>query len=115
VVGHLLMLFTPQMIRQFVLEFISPLALHHGQHLLAAAAHVWNERRQKSPTVNAKSVSLEIWKWQLTGIKQTIGLLIAVAYKDFSENSQKILRKVIKIVATGCRTLRLKSNKLYFS
>jgi len=47
-----------QMIRQFVLEFISPLALNHGQHLLAAAAHVWNERRQKTLSVNAKSVSL---------------------------------------------------------
>jgi len=45
------------MIRQFVLEFISPLALNHGQHLLAAAAHVWNERRHKSPSGNAKSVS----------------------------------------------------------
>jgi len=47
-----------QTIRQFVLEFISPLALNHGQHLLSAAAHVWNERRQKSVPVNAKSVSL---------------------------------------------------------
>lgn len=47
-----------QTIRQCVLEFISPLALNHGQHLLAAAAHVWNERRPKSLSANAKSVSL---------------------------------------------------------
>jgi len=47
-----------QTIRQFVLEFVSPLALNHGQHLLTAAAHVWNERRHRSASMNAKSVSL---------------------------------------------------------
>ena len=41
-----------------MLEFVSPLALNHGQHLLTAAAHVWSERRHKSLSLNAKSVSL---------------------------------------------------------
>jgi len=47
-----------QAIRQFVLEFVSPLALNYGHQLLAAAAHVWSERRHKSPSVTAKRVRL---------------------------------------------------------
>jgi len=38
---------SPKAVRQCILEFISPLALHHTQHMLAAVAVVWNERRQK--------------------------------------------------------------------
>lgn len=64
-----------------MLEFISPLALNHSHHLLTAAAHVWNERRQKSRTGNAKSVSLlllcAIWKQLLS-----VGHLFWVTLSD---------------------------------
>jgi hypothetical protein len=35
-------------IRQCLLEFVSPLALNYCQYLLAAIASVWNDRRQRS-------------------------------------------------------------------
>lgn len=36
---------SPRVVRQQLLEFLSPVALHHGTSFLAAMAVVWRERR----------------------------------------------------------------------
>lgn len=43
-----------QQIKQFILGFVSPIALHHGVNLLGAVAVVWNDRRQRSSGGNKK-------------------------------------------------------------
>lgn len=45
-----------QMVRHCILELLSPVALHHAQHMMAAVAVVWNERRQRGPA-SVKRVS----------------------------------------------------------
>jgi len=46
----------PKDVRQCILEFVTPLALHHTQDMLAAVAVVWNERRQRNSSTSAKRV-----------------------------------------------------------
>lgn len=36
-----------QVVRQYILELLSPISLLHGSHLLGAFAVAWNDRRQK--------------------------------------------------------------------
>lgn len=36
---------SPRVVRQQLLEFLSPVALHHGTSFLAAMAVVWREKR----------------------------------------------------------------------
>ncbi|XP_052808898.1 protein dopey-1-like isoform X3 [Mya arenaria] len=38
----------PKVVRQYILEFISPISLPHGAHLLGAIAVAWNDRRKKA-------------------------------------------------------------------
>ncbi|CAH1798851.1 unnamed protein product, partial [Owenia fusiformis] len=42
------MIGTPRTVRQYILEFLSPISLHHGVNLLGAFAVVWNDRRKKN-------------------------------------------------------------------
>ena len=51
-----------QVVRQHILELLSPLSLLHGNHLLAAFAVAWNDRRQK-PNGPVKKVEKEEWRW----------------------------------------------------
>lgn len=46
--------------RQHILEFLSPISLPHGTHLLAAFAVAWNDRRQRASAsaASSKKVSL---------------------------------------------------------
>ncbi|XP_070189330.1 protein DOP1A-like isoform X2 [Littorina saxatilis] len=44
---HRLIMGDSKVVRQHVLELLSPLSLLHGNHLLAAFAVAWNDRRQK--------------------------------------------------------------------
>ncbi|PVD28894.1 hypothetical protein C0Q70_11489 [Pomacea canaliculata] len=37
----------PKVVRQYILELLSPISLLHGSHLLGAFAVAWNDRRQK--------------------------------------------------------------------
>ena len=42
--------------RQYILEFLSPISLPHGTHLLGAIAVAWNDRRIKNAAKNMKRV-----------------------------------------------------------
>ncbi|XP_039275981.1 protein dopey-1 homolog [Nilaparvata lugens] len=51
---------SPRVVRQQLLEFLSPIALHHGTSFLAAMAVVWRERRPSplpSSTTNSTATS----------------------------------------------------------
>lgn len=45
-----------QVVRRYILEFISPISLPHGIHLLGAIAVAWNDRRKKTPVKLNKKV-----------------------------------------------------------
>ena len=45
-----------QIVRQYILEFLSPISLPHGTHLLGAIAVAWNDRRNKNAAKNMKRV-----------------------------------------------------------
>uniref|UniRef100_A0ABM0MUJ4 Protein dopey-1-like n=1 Tax=Saccoglossus kowalevskii TaxID=10224 RepID=A0ABM0MUJ4_SACKO len=48
---------TPRAVRQQILEFLSPIALHHGINLLGAIAVVWSDRRKHSrPVLGTRKV-----------------------------------------------------------
>ncbi|XP_053397950.1 protein dopey-1-like isoform X3 [Mercenaria mercenaria] len=47
---------SPKVVRQYILEFISPISLPHGLHLLGAIAVAWNDRRKKLPVKNSRKV-----------------------------------------------------------
>ncbi|XP_062580439.1 protein dopey-1-like isoform X4 [Saccostrea cucullata] len=49
----------PKVIRQCVLNFLSPLSLPHGAHLLGAVGVAWNDRRKKGSPSNKKSTACE--------------------------------------------------------
>ena len=36
-----------QIVKQFILEFVSPISVHHGTNLMAAVAVVWHDRRNR--------------------------------------------------------------------
>ncbi|KAL3881558.1 hypothetical protein ACJMK2_027984, partial [Sinanodonta woodiana] len=46
----------PKVVRQYILEFVSPLSRPHGLHLLGAIAVAWNDRRQNVSSTNWKKV-----------------------------------------------------------
>ncbi|KAL4233674.1 Protein dopey-1 [Mactra antiquata] len=46
----------PKVVRRYILEFISPISLPHGVHLLGAIAVAWNDRRKKTPVKLNKKV-----------------------------------------------------------
>ncbi|KAK3576489.1 hypothetical protein CHS0354_034162 [Potamilus streckersoni] len=46
----------PKVVRQYILEFVSPLSRPHGLHLLGAIAVAWNDRRQNVTSKNGKKV-----------------------------------------------------------
>ncbi|KAK7479632.1 hypothetical protein BaRGS_00029098 [Batillaria attramentaria] len=54
---HKLIMGEPKVVRQHILELLSPLSLLHGTHLLAAFAVAWNDRRQK-PNGQVKKPSM---------------------------------------------------------
>lgn len=43
---------SPRVVRQQLLEFLSPVALHHGTSFLAAMAVVWRERKPTTLQTN---------------------------------------------------------------
>ena len=43
-----------QSVRHYILEFLSPVSLHHGVNLLGAVAVVWNDRRQRGVPSNKR-------------------------------------------------------------
>ncbi|XP_070567212.1 protein DOP1A-like [Ptychodera flava] len=48
---------TPRAVRQQILEFLSPIALHHGINLLGAIGVVWSDRRKLNrPVVGTRKV-----------------------------------------------------------
>ncbi|XP_060598596.1 protein dopey-1-like isoform X2 [Ruditapes philippinarum] len=47
---------SPKVVRQYILEFISPISLPHGLHLLGAIAVAWNDRRKKITAKNSRKV-----------------------------------------------------------
>jgi len=38
---------SPKVVRQYIMEFVSPISRHHGVNMLGAVAVVWNDRRQR--------------------------------------------------------------------
>lgn len=51
--------FIYQTVKQFLLEFVSPISVHHGVNLMAAIAVVWNDRRQRG-TKRVSSSSMRL-------------------------------------------------------
>lgn len=48
-----------KVVKQQLLEFLSPIAVHHGASFLAAVAVAWYERR--NPFTSVKAVSVFSW------------------------------------------------------
>ncbi|XP_074662898.1 protein DOP1A-like [Tubulanus polymorphus] len=46
----------PKAVRQHILEFLSPISVHHSVNLLAAMAVVWNDRRKSNSPPTLKKV-----------------------------------------------------------
>lgn len=46
--------FLLQVVRSYILEFVSPVAVPHGCNLLGSVAVAWNDRRRKVPGYNKK-------------------------------------------------------------
>ena len=44
-----------QHVRQYILEFVSPISMYHSINLMGAIAVVWNDRRQRG-ALNSKRV-----------------------------------------------------------
>ncbi|XP_029636600.1 protein dopey-1 isoform X3 [Octopus sinensis] len=46
----------PKVVRSYILEFLSPVAVPHGCNLLGSVAVAWNDRRRKVPGYNKKVI-----------------------------------------------------------
>ena len=57
----LYMLFSEKVIKQCIMELLSPISLHHGTNMLAAVAIVWNDRRKRHHSITNKSVRGDVY------------------------------------------------------
>lgn len=80
-----------RLIRQQLMEFITPIALHHGCNFVAAIAVVWHERADKKQPKNVPKFQQPASATQLSLVKMVLGIKV-MPFDSFVQTLNSVIK-----------------------